>query len=34
MVVPVTLDEGEREPRLALVIEARSDRVLRGWVLR
>jgi hypothetical protein len=32
--VPVTLDEGERDPRLARAIEARSDRVLRGLVSR
>jgi hypothetical protein len=28
--VPVTLDEGERDPRLARAIDARRDRVLRG----
>jgi hypothetical protein len=29
MVVPVTLDEGERDPRLARVNEAHSDQLLR-----
>ena len=34
MLVPVTLDEGERDPRLARAIDVRSGRVLRGLVSR
>jgi hypothetical protein len=34
MVVPVTPDEGERDPRLARAIDARSSQVLRGLVSR
>ena len=34
MLVPVTLDEGERDPRLALAIDARNDGVLHGLVSR
>jgi len=32
MVVAVSLDEGEREPRLARAIDARSDQVLSDLV--